>query len=101
MKDANLFIVVTEDDVDEDDVEIAGEILDSVYKLDDRVVLIRDSILTDTDLVARLFGLVGSEEGEEHHGEIGIVFRLNGSHSGYHYEKLWDWLKEARGQHHG
>ncbi len=28
--------------------------------------------------------------------QVGAVFKLNGSYSGYYYEPLWDWLKEAR-----
>ena len=30
------------------------------------------------------------------HGNTGVVFRLNCSYSGNHYEKLWEWLKEGR-----
>lgn len=48
--------------------------------------------ISDIEYARELFNLSAECETPQ----VGAVFKLNGSYSGYYYEQLWDWLKEAR-----
>ena len=60
------------------------------YQLTDDVFLVADDALTGS--VARAAALT-KEEREK--GVRGVVFRLNGSYTGYTRQSLWEWLEEA------
>lgn len=48
--------------------------------------------ISDVEYAREMFNLSAESETPQ----VGAVFKLNGSYSGYYYEPLWDWLKEAR-----
>lgn len=48
--------------------------------------------ISDIEYARGIFRLNAESEAPQ----IGAVFKLNGSYSGYYYAPLWDWLKEAR-----
>lgn len=48
--------------------------------------------ISDVEYAREVFSLSAESDAPR----VGAVFKLNGSYSGYYYEPLWDWLKEAR-----
>ena len=62
----------------------------AIYELADNVVLVAMDDLTGD--VAKKAALT-KERGTE--GVRGVVFRLNGSYTGYAPGSLWEWLEEA------
>ena len=59
-----------------------------VYQLSNEVLLVR----ADVDDPKSLSGLLKLSRD----GDAGVVFKLNGSYSGYHDKTLWSWLHENR-----
>ncbi len=87
----NLFVAIFEDDVSSATLErVKIQHPKNVYEISNRVLLIRSS--ADNPLtISEPLGMAGND------AELtGVVFKLNGSHSGYYYSHLWDWLTEAR-----
>jgi len=64
---------------------------ESLFSFGEKAWILKSNI-SDIEYAREVFGL--SAEYEE--PQVGVVFELNGSYSGYYYEPLWDWLKEAR-----
>ena len=82
----NHFIAIFgSDDVPAEEVSGATRVSDA-YQLKDNVFLIRSTV-TSPDTVGIDLGLTG-----ETGSRIGVVFKLNGSHAGYYYQKVWEWL---------
>ena len=89
MSDLQSYVAIFEEPIPEDLVTTVQESLspENVYSLSQKVILLRGT--STTPVIRNLLEI--SED-----GYTGVVFRLNGSYSGYHYEKLWDWLQEGR-----
>ncbi len=81
------YVAIFEEPIPEDIVKRAEEVVDpgNVYRLSDTVLLLRLGE-ESTENLGNVLKL--SEQ-----ATTGVVFRLNGSYTGYHYEALWDWLK--------
>ncbi len=60
------------------------------YRLTDTVALVAADALSGQ--VAKDAGLSRDEPDEEARG---VVFKLNGSYTGYSRQTLWEWLEEA------
>ncbi len=63
-----------------------------VYELEDNVFIIAGDSLSGA--VAKAAALT-KEQAEE--GIRGVVFKLNGSYTGYTRQSLWEWLENAEG----
>ena len=61
---------------------------ENVYKLTENTLLLRTQSESPT-LLRDVLDISGASL-------TGVVFKLDGSYSGYHYEALWDWLKVGR-----
>ena len=61
------------------------------HELSNRVLLIR-AYASDPAVIANQLNI----SGESASPNIGVVLRLNGSHAGFYYRNLWDWLAETR-----
>ena len=61
-----------------------------VFELSDTTLLVK-SPTSDPALLNQMFGLYAEADAPN----IGAIFKLNGTYSGYHRADLWDWLKEA------
>ena len=83
----NLFIAIFDDEIPENLVEKASVMAQDVFRLTERILLIR-GYFDGPSTVSRMLGLHEEEEDRR----IGIVFRLNGAYSGYYYRRTWDWL---------
>ena len=90
MAEPQAFVAIFEEAVPSNIVTRAKDLLsaENVYRLSDAVLLLRGPF-ANPDSLMNVLQL--SEE-----ANTGVVFRLNGSYSGYHYERLWDWLKAGR-----
>ena len=88
--DTPTYVAIFEDNIPEGVVERAEGIFDSenIFRLSDTVLLLR----VDLEGPKTLGNVLDLADG----AHTGVIFRLNGSYSGYHYEKLWDWLKAGR-----
>ena len=86
-----LFIASFHEDPPPGLLEKASKSFQSVYPLSSNTWIIRANA-DSTDMLSDFLGMDVST----HPRTIGMVFKLNGSYSGYHYERLWDWLEEAR-----
>lgn len=88
----NMFVALFEE-------EIAPEILedakrhfgDGLFQFSERVLLIR-SYAESPAPISDILNLDGAAESSN----VGVVFNLYGSHSGYYYGDLWNWLTETR-----
>lgn len=88
---SHLYLAVLEEKIPHDVIEELSH-KEEVHSLSEYALLIRSSIYNPSTLRSELgIGMPASKP------RIGIVFRLNGSYSGYHYEKLLDWLSLDRG----
>ena len=63
-----------------------------IYPLGDNVFIVADETLTSA--VAKEAALT-KDQAEE--GIRGVVFKLNGSYTGYTRQSLWEWLENAEG----
>ena len=63
-----------------------------VFELSDTTLLVK-SPTSDPALLNQMFGLY--KEADE--PNIGAIFKLNGTYTGYHRADLWDWLKDTSG----
>ncbi len=89
-----LFAVVLTDEQEKGAAKIAASFEDSdVYRLGaDTYVVAHKGLSRD---VARCAGIF-KDEGETEPGEVsGVVFKLNGSYTGYANQDIWEWLEEA------
>ena len=88
----NLFIAIHEAKVTESAVEkVRSLVPNGVYEISDHVLLIRGPF-EDASAVSTLLNLDSHPETPL----VGLVFKLNGSYSGYYYNKFGEWLKEAK-----
>ncbi len=87
MNGKGLFIAVFEEPTPDVALERARAVSEEdVYQLSDHAVLLRGYYGSAKALAKTL----GMQE-----PTTGIVLRLNGSYSGYHYQSLWDWLDSS------
>ena len=86
----NIFIGIFEEPPNEDAMSEAKEYFDGLYVIDDDTLLIHDKILDSPASVKKFFGL------DEDSGTEGVIFKLNGSYSGYYDSGLWEWMRQAR-----
>ena len=91
-----LFIASFHEDPPDGLFEKASQGFQRVYSLSGNTWIVQANADV-TDTVSDFLGM-GKDTSPR---TIGMVFKLNGSYSGYHYESLWDWLVEARGHLNG
>ncbi len=90
----NLFAVIFEDSMPSDILDIAEtQPMRGGFQLSDQMIVVQ-SYAENPKVISDILGMTGPEESPK----IGVVFKLNGSHSGYFHADLWDWLAEARGE---
>ena len=89
----HLFLVVFEEAVASEAKEQAESTLlsNQIFLLAENTLLIQ-APTSDPSLLTQMLGLFA----EATEPKIGVIFKLNGTYSGYHRSNLWDWLKEAR-----
>ena len=87
----NVFAVVLLDGKDKG-ASLLQEAHPKALRLADNVFLVADDVLTGT--VADAASLTREKADE---GVRGVVFRLNGSYTGYARQSLWEWLADAEG----
>ena len=61
------------------------------FRLTAHSILIRTHV-ADSTIVGHTLGVSGAPE----HDNVGVVFNLQGSYTGYYTGELWEWLKETR-----
>lgn len=64
------------------------------FKISDICFLVSSYELSQS--VAQRIGLKGENRVED---SLGVVFRLNGAYSGYHYKSVWEWIKQFEGEY--
>ena len=87
----NMFVALFEEEISPEILEDAKSISGRCIPVSERVLLIRnqgDNPSTISDVL--------NLDGETQASNVGVVFRLDDSHSGYYYRDLWNWVKEAR-----
>ena len=88
----NMFVALFEEEISPEILEDAKKHFgDGLFQFSERVLLIRnqgDNPSTISDVL--------NLDGETQASNVGVVFRLDDSHSGYYYRDLWNWVKEAR-----
>ena len=89
----HLFLVIFKEAIASKAKEQAESTLlsNQVFVLSDNTLVIQ-APTSDPSLLTQMFGLFA----EATEPNIGVIFKLNGTYSGYHRSDLWDWLKEAR-----
>ncbi len=88
----NIFIVIFDSPIAEQvAAENAAQQLGEVHPISTHVFLIRSYIDDPIGLSRPLLLMDDQEKIRE-----GVVFKLNGSHSGYFDATLWRWLEETR-----
>ena len=80
---------LTETSVDQMKGELKGH--EGLFPFGEKAWILKTNI-DDIEYAREMFNLSAECETPQ----VGAVFKLNGSYSGYYYEPLWDWLKEAR-----
>ena len=79
------FIVLFENPISKEEMERAEPLFEP-FKLKDDALLLYSRNQLPATVASDLFGLDSSKPG--------VVFKLNGSFSGYYYAELFDWLRE-------
>ena len=88
----NMFIALFEQEISPEILEDAKKHFgDGVFQFSERVLLIR-SFTDNAAVVSEVLNLDGATESSN----IGVVLRLDDSHSGYYYRSFWNWVKETR-----
>ena len=88
----NMFIALFEKEISPEIHEDAKKHFgDGVFQFSERVLLIR-SFTDNAAVVSEVLNLDGATESSN----IGVVLRLDDSHSGYYYRSFWNWVKETR-----
>lgn len=88
----NLYAVIFDGKAPPGALEIANTVSrDEAFKISEGVFLVHSQI-DDAGVLADMFGM----EDRSRTPEFGVVFKLNGSYSGYFHNNLWEWLAEAR-----
>jgi hypothetical protein len=84
----HLFAAFFQGGIPSDFVEKAGSLsTGEPYRLSDNILLFQ-SYVDNPQYLRDPLGIDAST--------TGVLFKLNGSYSGYFSQSLWDWLKEAR-----
>ena len=80
-------VAIFEEPIPDKVVDRAEELFDAenIFSLSNTVMLLRVYLEAPNSLKNVLYLTEGAN--------AGVVFKLNGSYSGYHDEELWDWLK--------
>ena len=89
----NLFIIVFHKSITpeiENEVNSAP-LVKQAFRVTDHDMLVQ-SYVDNSRVIAENIGIDGGLE----EPPLGVVFRLEGSYSGYHDDALWDWLEAAR-----
>ena len=88
----NMFIALFEKEISPEIHEDAKKHFgDGVFQFSEHVLLIR--IHSDKPaVISDVLNLDGVTESSN----VGVVLRLDDSHSGYYYRDLWNWFKETR-----
>ncbi len=95
-KDWSTFVIIlAETNQEAVKVKIANTYHD-YCRIADNCFLISSTEISDE--VATSIGLKGTNRIE---GANGIVFKLNGSYSGYSYRTIWDWMDRAEARREG
>ncbi len=81
----NYYLVVLEESVSDADKKRAKTLFD-VYQINENVIVLYSTNSVPTGVVSDLLELDDEK--------VGIVFKLNGSYSGFYYSEFWDWLDE-------
>ena len=87
----NLFAVVLTEG-EEKGANMLRTAYPKAYSIAPNIFLVADDTLTVE--VAKAAALTREQEAE---GVRGIVFRLNGSYTGYTRRSVWEWLEDAEG----
>ena len=87
----NLFAVVLTGEQDKGAALISAAFGNDCYPLGDNTfVVASDGLSRDVAMSAGVF-----EDRDGNPGEVrGVVFKLNGSYTGYTRQSLWEWLEE-------
>ena len=91
-----LFAVVLTDEQEEGSAKIADAFEErDFYRLsDDTYVVAHDGLSRDVAKSVGIFQAGGDDETEP--GDVaGVVFKLNGSYTGYASQDIWEWLEQA------
>ena len=92
----NTFIAILDDSLPDAALERIKLSTSAMYEITDRIFLIR----AYADNPANI-NLLFNEPGQSESSLVRVVFKLNGSYSGFYYPELWQWLQEARAQANG
>lgn len=88
----NMFVALFEREISEETLEDAKKHFgEDVYQFSANVLLIR-SITDNAAVISEVLNLDGATGSSN----VGVVLRLDDSHSGYYYRSLWNWVKETR-----
>lgn len=89
----NLFAVVLTEGKEEAAARLRKTYSEAqVYELGENVFIVTDDNLTHS--VAKTAALT---KDQSEAGIRGVVFKLNGSYTGYTRQSLWEWLENAEG----
>ena len=89
----NLFAVVLTDGQEDGAARLRSAYSEAqFYELGDNVFIVADDTLTSA--VAKAAALTKDQADE---GIRGVVFKLNGSYTGFTRQSLWEWLENAEG----
>ena len=88
----NLFVVIFRGEAPPKALEVANTVSrNEAYKISEGVFLVHSHI-DNPEVLGDMFGM----SDDSRPPQIGVVFKLNGSYSGYYHSDLWEWLAEAR-----
>ena len=89
----HLFLIIFEEAIASAAKEKANALFapEDIFEVSQTTLLLR-APTSDPGLLNQTFGL--SDDASE--PNVGVIFKLNGSYSGYHHSDLWDWLKKVR-----
>ena len=88
----NLFAVIFRGEAPARALEVANTVSrNEAFEISEGVFLVHSQI-DSPEILGDMFGM-SDDSGSP---QIGVVFKLNGSYSGYYHNDLWEWLAEAR-----
>ena len=89
-EEKNLYIAIFQNAIN-DDTTKGIEVVSSTYKLSSNALLVESEVAKASVLSDLL------EIGDDlDPPRIGVVFKLNGSYSGFYAKDLWSWLEEIQ-----
>ena len=88
----NMFIALFEQEISPEILEDANKHFgEGVFQFSERVLIVR-SYADDPAVISDVLNLDGATKVSN----VGVVLRLDDSHSGYYYRSFWNWVKETR-----